>query len=323
MEMRGWGWSASQIRQAGLAEWLAEQPADGFCSVTEFYAGLEDQAMNTWDVAYGDLKLFESQSLINLSAAMGGIPGLHVSPRLGVRDMAQELREKRANKGLRTAQCRDAMVDWLHSLGAVSATPDMPVTKAMLDDPRHGIWFAESFAAGDLDAAAAWLQRKGLVAGISVEEAEGPARLHLTDAGIECAEEYDSDTGRYVQGRQQQRDGGQVVNFLGSATGVQVARDYARQQQQVGASADQLRTMITGIAELVAALVPGTADVAEQRDTALAAAQDGAVDVGAVRRFYNWVVTALRKCGNAAAVEMVAIQADEMIREALRLAGHA
>ena len=57
---------------------------------------------------------------------------------------------------------------------------------------------------------------------------------------------------------------------------------------------------------------PGTADVAEQRDRALAAAQDGAVNVPALRRFRTWVVIALRKCTYAAAVEMVALQADEI-----------
>jgi hypothetical protein len=322
MNERGWGWSASEIRQMRLAEWLAGQQAGGYLSVTEFYDALPDQAMNTWDVAHSDLKYLEQRSMISLSATLGGMQGLHVMLHPGIRDLAEELQDLRANRRMRRAASRDAMVDWLHQLDALRAGPDMPATESMLEDPRHGIWFAEPFTAGDLYDAAAWLQDKGLVDGISAAEVHGPIRLYLTDAGVTCVEEYESDTGRYVQAREQQPTGGQVVNFLGNASGVQVARDYARQEQHIGASGEELRTKITGLAELVAGLVPGTADVAQQTEVALAAAQDGAVEVSVVRRFRDWALGVLGQGANAAAVKMVTIGADDMVQEAVRIAGH-
>jgi hypothetical protein len=277
--------------------------------------------MNTWDVAHGDLKLFESHSLISLSASMGGLSGLQVLPLQGVRDRAEELRARRADRGLRRTQCRDAMVDWLHSIDAVSAT-DIPVTESMLEDTRHGIWFGEPFTARDLDKAAAWLHQQGLVEGATTGEDTGPVMLHLTDAGVTCAEDYGSDTGRYIQA-QRAPGSGPTVNIHGDNSGpFQIAGDHARQEQHIGASADELRAMITGLAELVATLVPGTADVAEQRETALAAARDRAVDVTVLRRFRNWVVATVGRGVSAAAAQMVTTGADEMMHEAMRLAGH-
>src|SRR5262249_5886621 len=145
--------------------------------------------------------------------------------------------------------------------------PDMPATEDMLDDSRHGVWYAERFRERDLDEAAAWLEEKGLVAGIHAGEAVGPIRLHLTSDGVECVEQYDSDTTLYLQA-QRQPGGGPIVTFQGAATGVQVAGDHARQMQNIGASADELRTMITGLADLVSALVPDAIDITVQRDAA-------------------------------------------------------
>jgi hypothetical protein len=152
MNDRGWGWNASQVRQARLAEYLAQQPADGFYSIKEFYGGLEDHDANTLTVALSDLELFERRSLINLSAPGGGIEALSAHPLGAIRDWAADLRDKRENRGLRRAQCRDAMVHWLYSRDAVSPGPEMPATQAMLDDPRHGVWYAEPFRERDLDA---------------------------------------------------------------------------------------------------------------------------------------------------------------------------
>src|SRR6266516_6999700 len=98
------------------------------------------------------------------------------------RDLAEHMQAARDDKRRRKEACRDAMVAWLYSRDATSEM-EMPPRDAMLDDPRHGLWFAEPFTDADLGTAAAWLERKGMVKGSSVEEAEGPVRLYLTDAG--------------------------------------------------------------------------------------------------------------------------------------------
>lgn len=162
MNERGWGWTPSELRQIHLAEWIAQQPAVQYISVVEFYDSLPDQSMNTWDAAHSDLKYLEERDLISLSVALGGLAGMRVGAAQGVRDLAEELRALRANKRMRKAACRGAMVDWLHSLDATNER-EMPVRDTMLKDPRHGIWFAAPFTTEDLDEAAAWLHRQGLV----------------------------------------------------------------------------------------------------------------------------------------------------------------
>jgi hypothetical protein len=321
MDRRGWGWSASEIRQARLAEWLAQQRTEGFCSVTEFYESLQDQRMNTWDVAQSDLTVFEKQSLINLAAAMGGIPGLHVQVGQSLRDMTEDWRSMRANSGMRKAACRDAMVSWLYSLDAVRADK-APATQAMLDDSRHGIWFAKPFAADDLDTAAAWLQRNGLVDGPTIAEAEGPVKLYLTDAGVTCAE-LGSSAGGYVQAKQGP-NAGPTVNISGGNSGsFQIAGDHAHQKQRVSASGNDLRQMIASIADLVATVTPGAAeDAAHEKEAALAAAQDDAVNSPVLKRFADWALSVVGRGATAALVPAVTAATTDMLNEAGRLTGH-
>src|SRR6266568_1429277 len=166
--------------------------------------------------------------------------------------------------------------------------------QAILEDPRYGIWYAEPFPEEDLDAAAAWLHDKGMVKGPTVDAFDGPVKLYLTDAGLRCGEEFGADTGRYVQARHGPSYG-PTVNIQGSNSGpFQLAGDHAHQEQRIGASADQLRTMITSIAELVSAVVPG-ADVA---------------------------VSVVNRGATAALVPAVSAATTEMMLEAGRLTGH-
>jgi hypothetical protein len=106
----------------------------------------------------------------------------------------------------------------------------------MLDDSRHGTWFAEPFTEKDLDTAAAWLQRQEMVDGITVDAAEGPVRLYLTDAGVKCAEDFGADTKSYINA-QRLPGSGPTVNISSNSGPFQVAGDHAQQVQHIGASA--------------------------------------------------------------------------------------
>src|SRR6266702_5195598 len=118
MNNNGWDWSASEVRQLHLVEWLAQQPGE-MVTVEEFYRGLPDQSHNTWDTAYGDLRSLEARDLIDVLPAMGGIRALHVRINSRCRDLAAEVRRERQNKGRRRRAARDAIVHWLHALDAI------------------------------------------------------------------------------------------------------------------------------------------------------------------------------------------------------------
>lgn len=204
MDERGWGWTASETRRAQLIEWIvqrsAEQPDGVYVPVDSFYRALPDQSMNTYVTALDDVSSLKQRSLLELANSFGGVESLQALATPEGRAFAEELQAARSNKQRRRSACRDAMVDWLYSHDAVN--PPGVVRDLMLDDHQRGYFFAEPFTADDLDAAAAWLHRQGLVGGAMVEEFEGPVRLYLTDTGVKCAEDFDSDTGGYLERQQ-------------------------------------------------------------------------------------------------------------------------
>jgi len=225
-----------------------------------------------------------------------------------------------ANKRLRKTACRDAMVDWLYSRDALSPLAQ-PARDEMLNDPHWSVWFAQPFSIADLDAAAAWLHRHGLVKGIMVDECEGPVRLYLTDSGVACVEGFGSDTGRYVE-TQQRGPGSRPAVQIGTNSGqVQVAGDHAHQVQNIGTDAEQLRLLITGIAEIVRSLVPDASDAHEAEQAALAAVSERGVDRTALQqRFRDWALSTLRASSTSAAVAAVSSATTTLLIEAGHLA---
>jgi hypothetical protein len=219
MGERGWGWTASKIRQVQFIEWLVPLSSSAtFAPVKPFYDAQHDSAALTIQVVHDELRELERQSLIYLAAGLGGIEGFDALATAQGRRLAEEIQARRADNRLRRAACRDAMVDWLSSQDA-SSLLRQPARDQILADPRYGTWLAEPFSEADLDATAAWLHRHGLVDGITVEECEGPVRLYLTDAGVACAEEFCSDTARFVAAQRPDGTGPSISRSSGAQIG--------------------------------------------------------------------------------------------------------
>jgi hypothetical protein len=215
MTDRGWGWTASKIRQARFVDWLVLQSSsDAYVSVKPFYDAQPDYGALTLRVVHDELQGLKQQSVIDLAAGVGGIESYDANATSQGRSLAEDRRARRDDRRLRAAACRDAMVDWLYARGATSALAQ-PAREEMLTDPRWGTWLAEPFSVSDLDTAAAWLNRHHLVGGIMVDQHDGPVRLYLTDVGVACAEEFDSDTAQFIAGQRLSRSDLSVTESAG------------------------------------------------------------------------------------------------------------
>jgi hypothetical protein len=215
MDERGWGWTASEIRQIRLVEWIVPRSADTtYVPVKPFYYQQAGQDALTLPVVHGELHDLARRSLIDLAAGIGGVESNDAlaTPEARRLVLVEDLQARRADKQLRKAACQDAMADWLYSRDAVSPMTQ-PARDEMLSDLRWGAWLAEPFSASDLDAAAAWLHRHGLVKGIMVDQRDGPVRLYLTDEGVGCVEQFGSDTSRYVEMQQRGLGTGPTVQI--------------------------------------------------------------------------------------------------------------
>jgi pyrimidine deaminase RibD-like protein len=247
VDERGWCWTPSEIRRAQLIEWIvqqsAERPVAGYVPVAPFYSAQPDQSTNTLLIALADLNSLQDRSLIDLAAGLGGIESQDALVTSAGRAFVEHLQAARASKQHRRAACRDAMVDWLYSHDALS--PPGLAWEKMRDDPARDHWFAQPFSDSDLDAAAAWLHRQRLVDGPTIDQAEGPVILYLTDAGAKCAEDFNSDTAAFLE-RQYARTSGPTVSIGTHSGPLQLAGDNAHQAQNVGASANDLRAITGG-----------------------------------------------------------------------------
>jgi hypothetical protein len=332
MTERGWGWPVSKIRQARLVEWLVSEVADkdsvaGWdMSVESFYeAQLLDQPDHAvYETAIDDLKALKRDSLVEFQQSTGGLRALHVQATQRARDQVEQWRDIRANMRLRRAACRDALVDWLYGQDAVTDMPPFPVIDRVLADDRHGLWFAAPFAVRDLDEASAWLERHRLIKGPKVGGRSGPVRAYLTDAGVSCAADFDCRTDAYVDAQRRALRSGPTVNIHGGNSGpFQVAGNNSHLVQNIGVSADDLRLLTAGIAEIVRTFVPdATEDSHKQEDAALAAITAVSVDEPALRRFRDWAVTTMQTGANNAVVAAISSSTTFLLIEAGRLAAH-
>jgi hypothetical protein len=271
MEERGWGWTASQARQVRFVEWLVPQSSSvTYVPVKPFYDAEPEQDALTIRVVHDELRELERRSLIDLAAGMGGIEAFDALAAAQGRRLAEELQARRADKRLRKAACRDAMVDWLYARDATSSLTQ-PARDKMLAYPRWGTWLAEPFSADDLDAAAAWLERQGMVKGVKVDQREGPVRLYLTDAGVACSEEFGSDTARYTAAHRSAAGPAHsnTVTVNGPASGLIVgSHDITQHAGNAIQQASIDVAALTKFAQAVAQALPALALLPEKQEAA-------------------------------------------------------
>jgi hypothetical protein len=89
-----------------------------------------------------------------------------------------------------------------------------------------------------------------------------------------------------------------------------------------GTDAEQLRLLITGIAEIVRSYVLDASDAHEAERAALAAVSERGVDKTALQRFRDWTLSTLRAGSTSAAVAALSSATATLLIEAGHLASH-
>lgn len=284
---RGWGMTVDQTRQLRLLLWLADQD-DGLLSVEKVYSGGDDAHQ-----ARRDVETLAEQGLIEKYIAAGGLlAAIHAAITPQGRAHVDQIRSRQQDRAGRQRACREALVAWLYEVDAAGPRRST-VWRGFFSDPRS-TYFGDSFAEREVDRAAGWLQRQGLIGGTPSAQTEGPVRPYLTDRGTCCVEEFGGDVHRYVEAMQQPQPPAAGTTIHLSATNVQLATgDHARQTMTVTQASHQVQETIHGIAEILKAqgLVAGReAELAEAQQEALRDVTSGAGSTTGIRRFVDWVL---------------------------------
>ncbi len=303
-----------QTRQLRLLVWLADQ-GDGIYPLDEVYAGDEEAAL-----ARRDVNALGAPGLVRPS--LGGGPSLgavQASITPAGRARAGEVKARQQDRSGRQWACRSALVSWLFDVDAVESMTSSKIWEEFFLNDRS-TYYGDKFTDEEVDRAAAWLYRNGLIDGVTVAEFDGPVRSYLTNKGVRCAERFDSDVRRYLDAMEQPRQpqGGPTFNV--NATNVQVATgDQSQQTMTVSQTSDQLVLVIQGIVEMLQALgltAGHEAELAEVQEAAVADVTSDVPDGEAVRRFCDWVIDCVKEGGTAAAVAAVTAASNGLLHDA-------
>jgi hypothetical protein len=125
----------------------------------------------------------------------------------------EERRWARKDPRYRAAIARSGLLVWLWKQKHEGV--HSPIVLEVLD-AEESLLEGERLTLDEIDRAAEYLSRKGLIEGVKVEESRGPVRAETTPEGDDCVEHYGGDVSEYE--RRHDLGGGTVFN-IGSNTG--------------------------------------------------------------------------------------------------------
>jgi len=317
----GWGGTEQEHRIIGLLVWLSEQ-SNGFVNAGDFY---EQQPSRTHQVL-GDIQLLADRGLVDAAIGGGGIGALEVSLTGSGSQEAAKYRAEQQRRRPREWACRSAAVAWLDELDAVGSLAKSTTWSGFT---QHSLaqYYGTRFSGDDVDAAAAWLKRNGLIEGVTVAEMDGPVRSFLTDKGQDCVENYDSDVRAYLadmqqRGRQQPTVS---VHVGGNVSGnMQIAGRNGTQTINVTSSLEGLTLAIQGISQIVRDLGYAEGQEAELQQVTKDAIDElgsEASDLSALRHFGQWVIGCAEQGGQAAIIAAVTLVTSGALQSAEQILG--
>lgn len=316
----GWGGTEEEHRHVRMLLWITEQEDSrpNLGAFHELNDGLLDQTGT-------DGQAMEQLGWVTCDYRIAGMHGLHVIATAAGRALAGQIREQRSNRRVRERACGSALMSWLDAQNAVGDASKAASLQRFFLDGRS-LYYGEMFTVDDADQAAAWLERQGLIGGHHVGELAGPVAAFLTDQGEECIEDYDGNVGRYLAAmKQPHQQPGISVTVSGDVSGnMQVAGRDGAQTINVTSSVDGLALALQGIADIIRTL--GYADgreeeLAEITRAAVEELSTDQPDLGALRRFRQWIVGCVEQGGQAAVVAAVTLVTSGALQSAEQLFG--
>jgi hypothetical protein len=124
----------------------------------------------------------------------------------------EERRRWREDPRQRAAAARTGLLNWLWKRKHEGAS--FPIVADILQ-ADESLLEGERLTLGEIDRAAEYLKRKGLIEGIEVNESRGPVKAETTPAGDDCVEHYGGDVSEY----ERRHELGSTVFNIGSNTG--------------------------------------------------------------------------------------------------------
>lgn len=279
-----WVLDEVQDRPFALLEWIVDQPDDS-PMVSAFYDS-DDSRMNE---GYQDLRALADAGLIDDNSAMGGLSGMSAEATPRGRTLVARRKAQRDDVLARKRAVRMAILRWLAEEDATADSGTMAQWDRFHAD-QLSKYFGDLFSPDERDRGAGWLHRHSLIAGVMVNELQGPARPILTDDGVNCVERYDCDPDEFLSAKE--KSPVQHITWNVSGEQVQVATgDHARQSMNIGPTVDQMTLAMQGLVEILDRF--GLAGDRSAGDRlAQAAAEDlrsAKPDGSATQRFITWV----------------------------------
>jgi hypothetical protein len=128
-------------------------------------------------------------------------------------EVVEERLRRRSSRVERSKAARCGLLNWLWRQKDDGV--DLPVVKAVLE-AQESLFEGARLTAEDMDTAAEYLNEKGFITGVRVDQCRGPVRAEITAKGMDCVEHFGGDTSAH-----ERRSAGNTYNtYLPDAQGV-------------------------------------------------------------------------------------------------------
>jgi DNA-binding PadR family transcriptional regulator len=186
-----------EIIRIRFMDWLYDyRPAQAgtLANVGQFLSDEDRPKGDDKQVWYGIVRGLAADDLIYLNESME-LQSFSVQLTPNGRMAVQKWRARRADAATRAGACRTALLRWIYGQPNHKAGADVePFFEA-----AESYWEGVRFEPGEVEQALAYLEKKDLVDGTHAEEFDRQIYPFLTDAGIDCVEQYEGRVMEYLR----------------------------------------------------------------------------------------------------------------------------